>query len=155
MSVVFVDLCSDVTSVFECDGVFLCIVFFFKQKTAYWLRFSDWSSYVCSSDLHRIYAPHEQCAIVSGARCHRERLDLVERHQVVVARRALLLVRLGPGSEAPRRIGEDRAEVVARKLAHHPLPRALSSSAFRPNRSAIFMARGTVSTLSRHRPRRT
>src|SRR3546814_2434207 len=28
-----------------------CIVFFFKQKTAYELRISDWSSDVCSSDL--------------------------------------------------------------------------------------------------------
>src|SRR3546814_8214144 len=31
-----------------------CIVFFFffKQKTAYEMRISDWSSDVCSSDLH-------------------------------------------------------------------------------------------------------
>src|SRR3546814_9606624 len=28
-----------------------CIVFFFKQKTAYEMRTSDWSSDVCSSDL--------------------------------------------------------------------------------------------------------
>src|SRR3546814_1676262 len=28
-----------------------CFVFFFKQKTAYELRISDWSSDVCSSDL--------------------------------------------------------------------------------------------------------
>src|SRR3546814_18757546 len=28
------------------------IVFFFKQKTAYEMRISDWSSDVCSSDLH-------------------------------------------------------------------------------------------------------
>src|SRR3546814_20092062 len=27
--------------------------FFFKQKTAYEMRISDWSSDVCSSDLHR------------------------------------------------------------------------------------------------------
>src|SRR3546814_5948340 len=27
-------------------------IFFFKQKTAYELRISDWSSDVCSSDLH-------------------------------------------------------------------------------------------------------
>src|SRR3546814_10142870 len=27
------------------------VVFFFKQKTAYWMRISDWSSDVCSSDL--------------------------------------------------------------------------------------------------------
>src|SRR3546814_3774665 len=32
----------------------LCAVFFFfKQKTAYEMRISDWSSDVCSSDLHR------------------------------------------------------------------------------------------------------
>src|SRR3546814_4507682 len=31
----------------------LCCFFFFKQKTAYELRISDWSSDVCSSDLER------------------------------------------------------------------------------------------------------
>src|SRR3546814_8976542 len=31
--------------------VFSFIVFFFKQKTAYEMRISDWSSDVCSSDL--------------------------------------------------------------------------------------------------------
>src|SRR3546814_4407593 len=29
----------------------LCSIFFFKQKTAYEMRISDWSSDVCSSDL--------------------------------------------------------------------------------------------------------
>src|SRR3546814_50224 len=33
--------------------LFSCLVFFFKQKTAYEMRISDWSSDVCSSDLHR------------------------------------------------------------------------------------------------------
>src|SRR3546814_3535451 len=28
------------------------LLFFFKQKTAYEMRISDWSSDVCSSDLH-------------------------------------------------------------------------------------------------------
>src|SRR3546814_11284494 len=32
--------------------MFFCMIFFFKQKTAYELRISDWSSDVCSSDLH-------------------------------------------------------------------------------------------------------
>src|SRR3546814_6515003 len=31
----------------------LCLVFLFKQKTAYEMRISDWSSDVCSSDLDR------------------------------------------------------------------------------------------------------
>src|SRR3546814_5682888 len=34
----------------------LCIVFFFKQKTAYEVRISDWSSDVCSSDLRMVGA---------------------------------------------------------------------------------------------------
>src|SRR3546814_2689374 len=33
-------------------GLSLFFVFFFKQKTAYELRISDWSSDVCSSDLN-------------------------------------------------------------------------------------------------------
>src|SRR3546814_2141949 len=32
----------------------LVFFFFFKQKTAYEMRISDWSSDVCSSDLHAI-----------------------------------------------------------------------------------------------------
>src|SRR3546814_2634108 len=32
------------------------VIFFFKQKTAYEMRISDWSSDVCSSDLKRMGA---------------------------------------------------------------------------------------------------
>src|SRR3546814_10515178 len=36
------------------SGYFCIVFFFFKQKTAYEMRISDWSSDVCSSDLsHR------------------------------------------------------------------------------------------------------
>src|SRR3546814_1334257 len=31
--------------------LYVCFFFFFKQKTAYEMRISDWSSDVCSSDL--------------------------------------------------------------------------------------------------------
>src|SRR3546814_9454369 len=34
-----------------CVYVFFFVFFFFKQKTAYEMRISDWSSDVCSSDL--------------------------------------------------------------------------------------------------------
>src|SRR3546814_9935472 len=33
------------------DSLLLLVFFFFKQKTAYEMRISDWSSDVCSSDL--------------------------------------------------------------------------------------------------------
>src|SRR3546814_9741404 len=35
----------------------MCVFFFFKQKTAYEMRISDWSSDVCSSDLFAPSAP--------------------------------------------------------------------------------------------------
>src|SRR3546814_6371135 len=34
-----------------CLFMSVSVVLFFKQKTAYEMRISDWSSYVCSSDL--------------------------------------------------------------------------------------------------------
>src|SRR3546814_5644156 len=42
-----------VVGVGDCDRTHLCVylVFLFKQKTAYEMRISDWSSDVCSSDL--------------------------------------------------------------------------------------------------------
>src|SRR3546814_1330940 len=35
----------------SCGTLFCFLFFFFKQKTAYEMRISDWSSDVCSSDL--------------------------------------------------------------------------------------------------------
>src|SRR3546814_1081883 len=42
------------------------IVFFFKQKTAYELRISDWSSDVCSSDLGDALGFDETAAALLG-----------------------------------------------------------------------------------------
>src|SRR3546814_9416389 len=43
-----------VVSFCMCFNIFIvcCFFFFFKQKTAYEMRISDWSSDVCSSDLY-------------------------------------------------------------------------------------------------------
>src|SRR3546814_1083383 len=49
--------------------VFYLIFFFFKQKTAYEMRISDWSSDVCSSDLpHR--QPHRYCMLLCSRSGH-------------------------------------------------------------------------------------
>src|SRR3546814_1902216 len=40
-----------------CDYHRMSVFFFFKQKTAYEMRISDWSSDVCSSDLCREMGP--------------------------------------------------------------------------------------------------
>src|SRR3546814_9090953 len=91
--------------------------FFFKQKTAYEMRISDWSSDVCSSDLHDdggeserldflddlLDLPHDhrrqafvglveqqQLHVASQRACHRQHLLLAARQ-----RHALLLAALG------------------------------------------------------------
>src|SRR3546814_5525031 len=47
----------------------LVVVFFFKQKTAYEMRISDWSSDVCSSDLQSVAVRRagEEAAFLEGA----------------------------------------------------------------------------------------
>src|SRR3546814_4139239 len=54
---------------------FLYFFFFFKQKTAYEVRISDWSSDVCSSDLQldgaRIGMAHAQHVGMHGVQRHR------------------------------------------------------------------------------------
>src|SRR3546814_3278556 len=63
----------------------ICVFFFFKQKTAYEMRSSDWSSDVCSSDLDddglagldtdaRLYRCDggERAGEGDAPRCHRE-----------------------------------------------------------------------------------
>src|SRR3546814_2000015 len=49
-----------------CFGPVLWVLFFFKQKTAYEMRISDWSSDVCSSDLVQLddVGRHHAAAVV-------------------------------------------------------------------------------------------
>src|SRR3546814_5784117 len=57
-----------------CSSDVCSYVFFFKPKTAYEVRISDWSSDVCSSDLGRDpfyrdrHAPRDQAAAAPGDR---------------------------------------------------------------------------------------
>src|SRR3546814_10885432 len=73
----------------ECAGRYSCyyvsrvisfVIFFFKQKTAYEMRISDWSSDVCSSDLVRAAEKHRadqaenfflaKCIVLAGCGEH-------------------------------------------------------------------------------------
>src|SRR3546814_997017 len=71
-----------------------CVVFFFKQKTAYEMRISDWSSDVCSSDLIAVkgHAP-----VASEA---------LKRIQLLYAIEAEIR---GQDAEARRRLRQERA----------------------------------------------
>src|SRR3546814_20579303 len=47
--------------------ILFCFFFFFKQKTAYEMRISDWSSDVCSSDLGFAVAKRFPKAVEAGS----------------------------------------------------------------------------------------
>src|SRR3546814_8912080 len=48
------------SSLFYFCSILSLLFFFFKQKTAYEMRISDWSSDVCSSDLRTLLDPRRQ-----------------------------------------------------------------------------------------------
>src|SRR3546814_3500261 len=78
----------------------LCVFvfFFFKQKTAYEMRISDWSSDVCSSDLEVGGA---------GVRLHREERDPLPPHDgLEVAPHRVAPFGVGVRSEE-RRVGKE------------------------------------------------
>src|SRR3546814_9775572 len=107
-----------------CLGVsehFLCfLVFFFKQKTAYEMRISDWSSDVCSSDL---------CG--DGDSCRR-RLLARRRAARLAARRLRLpdLARPAAGAaQPPHPAGSAAADPVRER--RHPCPGRRGAAAAR------------------------
>src|SRR3546814_4583924 len=86
-------------------------VFFFKQKTAYEMRISDWSSDVCSSDLanprriRRLTSAHA-AAIAIGMATMAESTELDA--QTLVARMA------SAGRAAQRRMASLRSDEIGR-----------------------------------------
>src|SRR3546814_7099234 len=74
----------------------LALFFFFKQKTAYEMRISDWSSDVCSSDL--ILCPSALCTEPPNAPHHRMIVIFEVEHRAVYT-----LVSIAPGAGGSQR----------------------------------------------------
>src|SRR3546814_7609070 len=87
------------------------VFFFFKQKTAYEMRISDWSSDVCSSDLHLglggVNIGHFEADVVLSAR----RVLLEELHD-----RRVLAQRLDQLDLAVGRIDEAHTHALRRQV---------------------------------------
>src|SRR3546814_13440852 len=96
-------------------------VFFFKQKTAYEMRISDWSSDVCSSDLFETGCPAIQQMYVYG---NSARSFLLA---VIVPDKKVVETRLGanPDESEPRALIRDemRATAVTAGLRAVRVPR--------------------------------
>src|SRR3546814_2094303 len=86
----------DNVCVYVCSNCYFVVIifFFFKQKTAYEMRISDWSSDVCSSDLTSGDETHEGVADCQENRPHHS--GDRHRHRVSVDRRGALLLLIGP-----------------------------------------------------------
>src|SRR3546814_6363452 len=84
---------------------FLMFFFFFKQKTAYEMRISDWSSDVCSSDLPQRRKPDDRAG--HGAAAARRGLRLRDgRGRGAVLHPLPHALRAGDRSEE-RRVGKE------------------------------------------------
>src|SRR3546814_4156236 len=106
---------------------------FFKQKTAYEMRISDWSSDVCSSDLVRVGFEilkglgirHRGVRIVSCPSCARQGFNVIKTVEALEARLAHISTPLslsvlgcvvnGPG-EARRTRGSSRTDRKSTRL---------------------------------------
>src|SRR3546814_5385307 len=105
----------DASSVFN-RGLFF---FFFKQKTAYEMRISDWSSDVCSSDLVGRQADIGEGAFddianpfLADSRDDQRQIDdLGERERFVAIEQRIAL-----GPDERDRLGERRAEDEVRGI---------------------------------------
>src|SRR3546814_10520552 len=117
----------------------LCF-FFFKQKTAYEMRISDWSSDVCSSDLTSLdkFRANEGGSSLSPTVWSSVRqAEMDEAHLVPFGVASISAVKIRPVERARtgvaligsamcqrRRMGGiDRRRVVAQKSGHDAVPR--------------------------------
>src|SRR3546814_12148361 len=108
---------------YELVCVVYVIVFFFKQKTAYEMRISDWSSDVCSSDLFREH--HFHAGALLDRQLHRGivrpiRIERTGRINRIHPRR--------PGQTAERQCRETKARYLM--PPGHSAPRPAHCTSF-------------------------
>src|SRR3546814_3536620 len=75
-------------------------IFFFKQKTAYEMRISDWSSDVCSSDLEGLW-PDAMAKLPASGVGKRQLPAVGQKHSRSASRRNALLSATSTGGPAP------------------------------------------------------
>src|SRR3546814_5259504 len=95
-----------------------CILFFFKQKTAYEMRISDWSSDVCSSDLHARLLSFCASSVAVG-RFHRLSIwNLLRGFYLFVLRGKPVVTKTERRSEE-RRVGKKRVSTCRSRWSQY------------------------------------
>src|SRR3546814_1827361 len=98
-----------------CCGILIVCVFFFKQKTAYEMRISDWSSDVCSSDL----LAQEAVALgdrVDDAAVGEDQVDVGERQGLPLRVEGRVQSGVPPGIHALRVLAGDLGTLLGRQF---------------------------------------
>src|SRR3546814_2515449 len=117
---------------------FVFCIFFFKQKTAYEMRISDWSSDVCSSDLLAVL-PQELWILVVV-------MAVLESTRVFRLGRAVAMdVAVMEFVEAARLRGEGRLWIIFREILPNTLSPLLAEFGLRFAFAVLFLS--TISFL--------
>src|SRR3546814_12338897 len=95
--------------------MFIALFFFFKQKTAYEMRISDWSSDVCSSDL-----PEDEVDRLAVGREGEQDAAVHDRRAAVVHELGLEIDRRAAGDDLKIMVGQPRQQRPAGGLADRP-----------------------------------
>src|SRR3546814_10281359 len=106
------------------------VFFFFKQKTAYEMRISDWSSDVCSSDLDILLAfPGFLLALAIVAARGSSLESVVVAVSIayvprvaIVMRAVVLTIEPRPFIDAPRAIGMSNLRILFRHIIPNAMP---------------------------------
>src|SRR3546814_17274380 len=125
----------------------LCLLFCFKQKTAYELRSSDWSSYVCSSHLPGVKDGDVAAFSVDAGE----------------AERVLLLVQCRTGDPERRAALRNDVEALVRKLhgieceavlvPHNSLPQTSSGKLSRSRARQLYLDHAFDAPTADHQTR--
>src|SRR3546814_16873282 len=113
---------------------FSSFFFFFKQKTAYEMRISDWSSDVCSSDLPTLVAAvPEIAALVAEGRVTVLRSDSTPSRSVLNALAAMeqpgpLLVTTADHRSEERRVGKECVSTCRSRWSPYPSKKKKNTS---------------------------
>src|SRR3546814_1546842 len=86
-------------------NILLVRFFFFKQKTAYEMRISDWSSDVCSSDLIGVVHWHHTETRLRWIRIFTVALPIIWAVAYLFLQSPVLMVQIGRSEE--RRVGKE------------------------------------------------
>src|SRR3546814_9243025 len=102
--------------------VFLVFFFFFKQKTAYEMRISDWSSDVCSSDLSCGAEAAEPASWVGacGDRRHGPKILLWPRHRATTATEPIDRQPVHCYRSEERRVGKECVSTCRSRWSPYP-----------------------------------